>query len=418
MPTSLRLAAACLIVACLGATAAAQAPAEAPLPREKLDELLRSTDDIAKTVSAIRGLPIKRPIARGVLSKPEITKRLIERLDEEYTAADIAAEEQAMKRFGLLPPDVDYRETVLALLTEQIAGFYDPKVRELYLADWIAVELQRIVMAHEIGHALQDQSFGLLRFTKPNRENSDEQLARQALIEGDGVALMIEFMMRELGQKVDPWANDTIVDTIGATSGLAAGKLFDQAPLALREALLFPYTGGVRFIAATRRTRPWSDVDAMYHKPPLSTEQVLHPEKYRQGEKPIAVKATPLTSLKAWKRSFFNVFGEFTFAILFRQHGLDKPRADRAAAGWGGDRVAIYTAADDDQRTLALLLSSWDSEADAIEAAAALDEIAPKLGEGTSVERRGRDVLLVVAAPAEIADKLRAEVWAKWKVSR
>lgn len=405
----------------VSAVAGAQEPAPAadkPLPRDELDKLMASTDEIAKTVSDLRGLPLKKPIARGVLSKPEITKRLVERLDKDYAPAEILAEERALKRFGLLPPEIDYRETVLALLTEQIAGFYDPEVKELYLADWIDVGMQRMVMAHEIDHALQDQSFNLTRFTKPDRENSDAQVARQALIEGDGVALMVEFMMREMGQKIDPWANDTVVDAIGATSGLAAGKLFDQAPLALREALLFPYTGGLRLVASVRRTRPWSDVDAMYARPPLSTEQVLHPEKYRAGEKPVVVKAGALATLKGWKRAYFNVLGELTLAVLFRQHGIDKPRADKAAAGWGGDRVAVYSAADDEKRTVGVAVMAWDSEADAVEAADALKEIAPKLGEGTVIERRGKDVALVVGAPAEMSAKLTAELWAKWKVAR
>src|SRR5262249_49461363 len=144
---------------------------------------------------------------------------------------------------------------------------------------WIDPSMQKIVMAHEIDHALQDQSFDLVKFVKPNHENGDEQLARQALVEGDGVALMIEYLFREQGMKMDPWASDAVANAVGMASGLGGGKELDKAPLFMREMLLFPYRDGLRLIGGTRKTRPWSDVDTMYAKPPLSTEQVMHPEK-------------------------------------------------------------------------------------------------------------------------------------------
>src|SRR5262249_31954698 len=149
---------------------------------------------LAKTVSRIRGLPQKKPIARGVMTREEITKRLLDRIGQEYAAEDIAGEERAMKRLGLIPADADYKDLVIRLLTEQVAGFYDPYAKQLYIADWIGDDLQKIVLAHEIDHALQDQNFGLEKFMKPDRDNDDAQLARQALVEGDGVALMIEYM--------------------------------------------------------------------------------------------------------------------------------------------------------------------------------------------------------------------------------
>jgi hypothetical protein len=404
-----------LLVVSLGVPALAQAPAQTPPPaaaepldRGALDKLLASTDEIARVVSEVRRLPVKRKIARGVMGKPQILERLVARIDEDYAPADIAAEEKALKLLGLLPEELDYRETVLALLTEQVAGFYDPQVRELYIADWISPSMQRMVMAHEIGHALQDQSFDLLRFTKPNRENGDEQLARQALVEGDGVALMIEFMFREMGMKADPWADDTIVNTVGASTGLSGGDLFGKAPLVLRETLLFPYRDGLRFVAQARRTRPWSDVDAMYARPPVSTEQVLHPQKYRDREKPIALRTPPPPSLKPWKRVYANVVGELGLSLLLREHGVAEDAAARAAAGWGGDRVFVYERGGE---ALLVDFSTWDSEMDAIEAAEALARALP----AAQVERRGKAVLLVIGAGPP---KLRAEIWARWKPAK
>jgi hypothetical protein len=395
---------------------------EKKLPQEELDKLMAATDEIARTVSEQRKLPIKRPIARGVMSKPDILARLVQRIDEDYAPAEIVAEQLALKRLGLLPRDADYRRMVLDLLTEQVVGFYDPQVRELYIADWADPGMQRLVMAHEIGHALQDQSFDLKRFTRPNRENGDEQLAHQALVEGDGVALMIEFMFREMGQKADPWADDTIVNAMSATAGVAGGALFDKAPLFLRETLLFPYTGGVRFIAASRRTRPWSAIDAMFARPPASTEQVLHPTKYDANEKPVVVKATTPPSLRRWKKLYTNVVGELLFSVFLREHGARRADADRAAAGWGGDRLQLFGPSESPELDDVVLIdcSFWDSETDAAEAeealAAALREGSFDDAEGktSSVERRGKRVLLVIGQPAALP-RLRDEIWKTWR---
>ncbi len=405
--------------------------------QEELQKLMDETDSIAATVSKIRGLPVKKRIDRGILSRDEIEKRLVERMEKDYAPGELQAEEVALKRLGLLPPDMDYRREIIDLLTEQIAGFYDPSVKELYLADWIEPHMQRMVMTHEIDHALQDQKFDLDKFTKPDRENGDGLIARQALVEGDGVALMIEFMMREMGQKVDPWADDTIVKAMAAATGLTGAAEFDKAPLVLKESLLFPYREGLAFIAASRRTHPWSDVDAMFAKTPASTEQVIHPEKYRAGDKPIAVKNAVVASLKGWKQRYVNVLGELGERILLEQHGVTTARAERAAAGWGGDRLVVWEGGGG---VVAANLSVWDAEADALEAVDAFIEALPKLGgadpdsyteksplgatvtgrDGTVslVERKGNKVLFVVGAPPELAPKLRAEIWTKWKVAK
>jgi hypothetical protein len=431
-----KLARAFLVVAlALVATARAQTK----LPQEDLQKLLESTDEIAKTVGLLRALPIKRKIPRGVMSKEEITKRLVLRMEQDYAPGELAGEERTLKRLGLLGADVDYKKLVLALLTEQIAGFYDPQVKELYIADWIDAPAQRMVMAHEIDHALQDQSFDLQRFMKPVRDNGDEQLARQALAEGDGVALMIEFMLRDMGQKIDPWADDKVLKLIDNMAAMSAGAEFDRAPLFLKATLLFPYEAGLRFIADTRRTHPWADVDNMYRRPPISTEQVIHPEKYRAGEKPVVVKPPALATLKGWKRVYANVVGELLFSVFLRQHGADQPRAERAAAGWGGDRLELWAPPKDDGKSvtalLALDLSVWDAEMDAIEAFDALADVLPSLagaqkldektelyaaatdasGKTDFVERAGAKVALVIGVPKDIAAKVRAELWGKWK---
>ncbi len=408
--------------------------------KKELEQLLADTDAIALKVSKIRGLPIKTPVARGIMSREQVEARVMQRIGEEYSDAKLAGEERAAKKFGFLPADADYKKIILALLSEQIAGFYDPAAKELYLADWIDVTTQRIVMAHEICHALQDQSFDLQKFTSVVKDDGDAALARQALVEGDGVALMIEFMFQEMGVKVDPWVDDTVANAMATqTTGVAGMEAFAKAPLFLRESLMFPYLSGLKLVAHTRRHHPWSRVDDMFKTPPASTEQVMHPEKYFAGEKPIKVKAAAaLPSLKKWKIVEQNVLGEAAFGWLWRQHGVRDQRANDAAAGWGGDRYAIYASPTDDGKAVEPLVlvtySVWDTETDAGEAFAVAVESLPvwtgvavptekgpdfvrfehPSGAQSWVARKGTKLVIVIGQPAE-AKKLRQEIWAKWR---
>jgi hypothetical protein len=420
-----------LLLCCLvGIAAGEKEKKEAPKPdRKELDALLAETDDLTQTVAALRGLKLKKTFGRGILDKEQVKARVLQKLAEEYTDEEVAAEGRAYQALGLLPADLDYRGLIVDLFSEQIAGFYDPDAKELNLADWIEASSQRYVLVHEIAHVLQDQAFDLGKFTKPVKDDGDAQLARQALVEGDALAVMIEFMYREDGVKTDPWADDSIVDGMAQGGGGNFPK-FDAAPLVVREALMFPYTGGLRLLAAARRHNSWKRIDEMWKKPPVSTEQVLHPRKYFEGEKPIVVKWAQLSPFKKRKPVYVNVLGELVLSVLFRQHGLSEARAREAAEGWGGDRLVMWSrGAEDDAGVVVISFSVWDAEADAIEAYDAfvesLEHLHGKEGaadakgdrvawDGSFVERRGAKVAVVVGAPAD-DKKLRTVLWSKWK---
>ena len=436
---ALRLAlASAFAVALAFAFARPAARADAPPGRPELAKLLAETDAIAATVSKLRGLPVKRPLVRSVVTREQVTRRVLERMDEEKSAQEILAEQRAFQRLGLLPAEFDYKKLVLDLLTEQIAGFYDPKPKALYLADWLPVETQKMVMAHEIDHALQDQSFDLLAFLLAEEKNADATLARQALVEGDGVALMIEYIIAQLAPDAVAaiWAEPAIVDTMSAQlSSQQGGAELARAPRVVREALLFPYLDGLRFVAAARRTGAWSVIDAMFARPPASTEQILHPEKYVTGEAPHALAARKLPALVGHTPLWENVMGELMVRVLLEEHGVSADTARKAAAGWGGDRLQVLAPApgkDSGAPTdlVAVWWTSWDTEQDAGEAQAALSSAArtfassrSKVNEGayapyrdatgdvTFVERRGTRIVVVFGAPPDAVKKLRADAW-------
>ena len=433
---------------------------------KQLDPLLQKADVIAQRVAKIRGLPQKRPIQRGVMTKEQIRERLVQRIGEEYSAAELAGEELALKRMGLLPADTDYMQLVIEVLTDQIAGFYDPAERRLYIAGWSTSgvdTMDEMLMAHEIDHALQDQHFDLRTFMKPGKKNSDEAVARQSLVEGDGTALMIEYVMRDL--KVSPWDDDQVVKMMESQAQASMGDMLDNAPLVLRKGLMFPYVRGLSFVASYRRNHPWSRIDEIFRKPPLSTEHILHPVKYENYEKPHQVTARTLQSLRGYQEVFSNINGELGFDILLRQHVADgeKDKAvgakiELAAAGWGGDRVAIYTPPRHDGKvagTIGISYSVWDQAADAIEFFDMISDAMPSLSQGQKVpgnvpgkapekeradptrspgahyleyadasqhrfiaQRQGDVVVLVLGAPADKARPILSEVWKRWKIRR
>ncbi|HTE51567.1 MAG TPA: hypothetical protein VK698_12025 [Kofleriaceae bacterium] len=413
---------------------AAGATARAQVPDDK-KKLVEEADRIAEKVSKLRGLAILKPIKRGVMSKPQITERLLKRVRSEYKPDEIVNEGMAMKRFGLLPPDSDYLKLVVDLLTEQIAGFYDPWEKQLYIADWITLGNDAI-MAHEIDHALQDQHFQIGRWMMADKKNADSTLGRQSLIEGDGLALMLEFS----SPTPVPWGQDGFVDSVVAMMSMGMATLGDT-PLALKESLVFPYLSGVKFIAEIRKTHPWKAVDEVYKRPPLSSEHILHPSTYASYERPIEVRAAALPALKGMKQRYDNVMGELGASVLLRQHKVAEWTARIAAAGWGGDRIALYVPGGKLDPTAAsavgVLYSVWDSEVDAVEFFGALEDALPSLSGGAqasskplliefrapsgaiaSAERRGDAVVLVIGAPAASAAEVRAQVWKSWSVRR
>ena len=396
--------------------------AETPPP-----DLLTFADQMVSKVAKVRGLRPKRPVAKGVLGREAIRDKLMARIRNEYGPGEIMNEERVLKRLGLLSKDVNYEKAVMDLLLEQIAGFYDPFDRKLYIADWLPEALQAPTLAHEIAHALQDQRFGLKSYATPIKDNGDRQLARAALVEGDGTAVMLETMMPGLELSQLP---DAAFEAAGAPTGEIM-PAYDRAPRFLRESLVFPYTQGLAFIRYIRKLRPWSAVDAVYDRPPESTEQVIHPEKYFAKERPIRVEDSNVPSLKDHKLLRRDVLGELV-TRLYLEEGVASDQARLAAEGWGGDRLAAY-AATDTSAPLIAHLSVWDSEADADEFARAANRVLSKMsgspesvlpstyreagGQECSVERRGRLVLQILGSPADRRALMSAEIWRSWRVA-
>ncbi|MBA2527579.1 MAG: hypothetical protein H0V18_17630 [Pyrinomonadaceae bacterium] len=322
--------------------------------------IVATTVTILKETSEIRELAILRPVKSGAQSRTEIERMIVRNLDEQTTPAEMQATELALKKLGLAPVEFQYRPFVVKLLTEQVAGYYDPKAQQFYLADWIELEGQKPVMAHELTHALQDQHFNLRRFEKWPKGDSDGELAAHALIEGDATLAMTLYMAK------NPLVALAFIRSLGG-SNLASDQ-FKQAPRAIRESLVFPYEQGSEWATRVYKRGGWASISQAYAKLPLSSEQILHPEKYFDYEQPVRVALPDVRTLLStgWKRIDYDVNGEWSLYLILDQFLNASPESRRAAEGWAGDRYALYEGSKPGDVFL-VQLTAWDTENDARE---------------------------------------------------
>jgi hypothetical protein len=251
--------------------------------------LVAATETVLKETSEIRQLSIMRPVHSSTQSRAEIERMIIKNLDEEVTPSDLHADEVTLKKLGLAPADFQYRAMMIRLLTEQVAGYYDPKTREFHLADWIDLDGQKPIMAHELTHALQDQHFNLRRFEPWPKGDSDAELAAHSLIEGDATLTMMLYVAN------DPMRALAFLKSLGA-NGLSSAEL-EKAPRALRETLLFPYQEGTDWTRTLYKQGGWERVSKAFTGLPQSTEQILHPDKYFAREAPVKVTLPDIAPL-------------------------------------------------------------------------------------------------------------------------
>jgi hypothetical protein len=376
---------------------------------------LAATEEVLKTVSQIRHLQVKSPVKSSAKTKDEIEQFVIRDLDENTPHEEFAATEKVLIKLGLVPKGFALREYIVKLLREQVAGFYDPKTREFYLAAWLPLGDQKKVMAHELVHALQDQHFNLRRFEKWPKGDSDAELAVHALIEGDATMLMIQYEVNQQSIKLDITRLPSLTDTMLAENSDDDSEypVLAAAPRVLRETLQFPYIYGAGFAQAVWRDRTVDGLNRTYTDLPVSSEQIMHPAKFINRENPTKIELPDLRPVlgSSWKRLDRDVSGEFGYLVLLTEF-IEKGRARTASEGWAGDAYALY----EDAKSGALMLAqltTWDSPVDAREFFNAYadrtlkryklglprpktDRVVYETAEGlASIELRNRDVLIV-----------------------
>ena len=376
------------LITALGVAAQQAAPPVLlpPPEGEPSAEFLQAADEVLVEMSKLLSLPILSPLKKSLRSRDEIRAYLLQKMKEDKDADKRYADQKAMEKFGLLPKDYPLEETLVKVLTEQIAGLYDPDSHEFFIANWTTSADERMVMSHELTHALQDQHFHIDKWTDAAKPNDDAELARDAVIEGSAIAAMLDYILqgkgsiRDLGE-LDP---SMLMGDVDSSPELA------KAPKVLRDELLFPYLAGTPFTQRVlKASSGWPDFHKVFEKPPVSTQQIMHPDMYLQDVVPptIALPETIGLISADWKKLDENNMGEFGLLEIFGQF-LSKDRAASLAAAWSSDRYAIFEN-QKDKHTLLLFRVRLASDADAARFFGAYSEVLElKYDKRTNLMRR------------------------------
>ncbi len=399
-----------------------------------------------KLLPSLRRIPFKHEVKKDVTKREKLKDVVLKDLDEDKPGATFHDYELGLKALGFLPRDFDLKKALVDVYAEEIAAFYDPKTKTMHLIEETAEKLKKkpgllerlmgkkegfdkdenkTVIAHELTHALADQHFDLDALHVQVRGDDDREAALSALIEGEATLAM-------MGAQMQDWDGAQTVklpaENMGRSFGLlgpflpyGGGKALRDAPPLLVETMMFPYLRGMVFCASLANKGGWDAINAAYDDPPRSTEQILHPEKYKdQPDPPTSIDLGKLEAPAGWREIGRNVVGELQLGILLR-----KQSGKRVAEGWDGDRYAVFEGPDG---KLGLVwLVTWDAERDARVFAKAyarfqsgkigqeLGDFDPKAqlslrraskGASYAVDRKGVDVAIVEGFPAEATSKL------------
>ena len=312
-------------------------------------------DEILAQVISIRGLEQKAEVPFAFVDAAQLRNDLLHSYNDEQAVREIEISRKLIVMLGLLSPDADLHGTLVDLYAENILGYYNHKDKKMYLVSGKTTfgPVEKITLAHEFTHALQDQYFDLEKLQQGPEDNSDRSLAVTSLIEGDATLTMVIWARRFLSQ-------DELIQ-LQASSGPTS---LDTAPLVVRDEALFPYNEGALFVFQLWRTGGFQAVNSAFRDPPQSSEQIMHPEKYLAREKPVEVTLPDLAAAlgPGWTQLRSDVLGEIDMRILLEQF-LGADVAAKGAEGWGGDRFSLL---ENEKGQNALVVGTvWDSEAEA-----------------------------------------------------
>jgi hypothetical protein len=366
---------------------ATQTQGEQKISPQEAEELFRSVDEILQFASKDTSLPIKHPVKRTLTSRDQVVAYITKHMSEDEDAQRLRRSELVLKKFGLLPRDFDLQSFLLALLREQVAGYYDPKTKTVNLLDWVDVEQQRPVLAHELTHALQDQSFGLEKWMKAGAggaanngkdptqaeiEDDETAAARQAVVEGQAMVVLVDYMLEPTGQSLKD--SPQIVEALkqGMLVGTADSIQFHNAPLYLKEALTFPYRYGIDFVADVLAKNGKDKAFAgVFANPPRTTREIMEPKTYLSGEHLEAMRLPNFQPiLKSYDLFDSGAVGEFDVAVLIDQYAGSKMSHDLYPHWRGGYYYAARPKSNPDGVLGLLYVSRWSSPAKAAEFAA------------------------------------------------
>ena len=387
-------------------------------------------DAIQNQVIQIRRLIPTHALQRATLSNSQLHDQVIQNFFKDYTREKSTDDVVELSLLGLLNPGFDLYDLYINLYSEQIAGYYDPETKEMFVVQGNQFGgLERMNYAHEFTHALQDQVYDLRNGLKYKDEfcktNSEYCNGVDALIEGDAT------FTEQLWFIEDATQNDRL--QVQDFYGAYKSPVFDSAPVYLKKSFLFPYKQGMEFVQSLYDLGGYAAVDAAFKRPPVDTEQVLHPDLYPAGQPENVSLPNFLPALgTGWREIDRNEMGEWqTYLVLSSgadvKFQLPDSQARSAAAGWGGDSLVVYRQ-DASQAGALILKSTWDTAKDASEFWQALQDYAQKRWGAPShkssnqvtwaesptgavvIGKNGSDTLLLIAPDIDTVTKLLSQL--------
>ncbi len=383
-----------------------EAETETHITPQEAEELFHSVDEILKFASKETNLPIKQPVKRQLVTREQVRSYILKHMEEDRDTQRLQRSAASLKKFGLVPRDFDLRKFILDVLQDQVAGYYDPKTKTVNLLDWVAPEAQRPVLAHELTHALQDQSFDLQKWLKV-RANSDEkpnsnidnttydpeeaQAAREAVSEGQAMAVLVDFMLEPSGKSL---ADVPMMGELYRQSTIDRSQdspVLGKAPMYLRESLIFPYTDGLEFVQ-TLLTAGGKDraFPGALMNPPRDTREVMEPQTYLADQHVAPVYLPKMGAVLKGKYEKYDLgeVGQFDVYMLLKQFTTADTAHDLSPSWRGGTYMLLkrmnagQASSATDEPPLGdlglIYLSRWASPVDAGLFAAAYSSWIPK----------------------------------------
>ena len=253
-------------------------PGRAAAAQAEPQSLLSTADAVFNDMSEITTLPIKAPLKKQVLNRAQIRDYLTQDLKEEYTPREVRQEEAMLKAFGLVSRDFDLEKFLITFFTEQAAGVYDARRKTMLIADWVAPEMQKLVLSHELTHALQDQNFDLEKFEHGDRSDNDSTNARHAVVEGYATAAMMQELIKPAALANLPSFGPLL--NLMTQRPMTEFPAFSSAPFFFRFVTLFPYSEGTTFMQAGLTHGGWKRLNRLFSEPPGTTKEIFEPELY------------------------------------------------------------------------------------------------------------------------------------------
>jgi hypothetical protein len=348
------------------ATPTTRAPSASPSPTTPAPSASATTSaigEVQRAVAELRELKFRRQVPVTVESPDKLARRLLRVLASETNETEVRRQGRAMELLGQLPRGTDLPELLERLQAESVLGFYvpgkPPRKGGLYVRSSGGLDpYARIILAHELTHAVTDQHYDLTRADRLAAAggHEDELAAYTGLVEGDATLLMQQYLTERLSPQEQ------------AAAALAVARdgtpMRDAAPAAVRESMLFPYQEGLRFVQALYQRGGWEAVDRAYRDPPTTTEQLLHPERYldpRDRPQPVTVGDLSARLGGGWRPEADTSFGEFDARLLLRGEAGGS-NAAAAAEGWDGGRLRTFQRGNG---TALVIRTVWDSTAEA-----------------------------------------------------